>query len=149
MRGILLLPPAGRLCRSADDCLRLALADQSLRQESVDSLRDGRNVLAVVLPAAAGTRRAFTRRQLVNATAVAIHNRAGWSIRAGIHGVRHSVEIRILRTYLDVLEDSRSVVGRITGAAILDRYVAADFCAGDNALLEIVEKLYWAFQTGG
>src|SRR5467141_1643408 len=101
----------------------------------------------MVLPVAAGSG-AGTRRQLVDAAAAGIHERAQRSIRTRIHIVWHTVEIEIGPGDLDILEDGCPGIGR-NSWGIHDRKIAADGGTGDDPLLIIVELERRAYRTGG
>src|SRR5437016_11931981 len=90
----------------------------------------------------------LTRRQLVKAAALSIHERAGRSIRTLIHRVGRAVKILVGRADLDVLEDCLAGVGG-DGGRIDDLQVTADGCAIDDPKFEIAELQRRASQTGG
>src|SRR5205823_4978827 len=108
-------------------------------------LGESRNILAMVLPGATG-RRAFTGRQLIEATALRIDDGARRSMWTNICRIRHSVEILIGRTNLDVLEHRLPGVGRDRGG-IDDLQVAANRRAIYYPQLQIAELQRRAFQA--
>jgi len=143
----LLFGAAGRLSRCFHDRVLLAFANQSLRQERACRLRYSGSVLPMVLPVAAGSW-TFTRRQLVNAAPVSVHDRAWRSVRAQIKRVWNSITVKIGRADVDILVNRRPGVGGIRGV-IYDLEIAPERAVINDPLLKISELQRRALQAIG
>src|SRR5438874_140269 len=101
----------------------------------------------MVLPAAAVVESwACTRRQLVDAAALSIHNRARRSIRARIHRVWYSISVQIRPADGEILVHQHTPIGGIVGI-IYDLEIAAERAVVNDPLLKIAELQRWAPQS--
>src|SRR6185436_10789222 len=101
-----------RLSRLRYDLFRLILADEILRQERFDRVRNRGNVLAMIFPRSARSRTA-ARRELVDAAPVCVHNDAGRCARTLIQGVRYAIEVFVGLTGERERRVKRSLAGDV------------------------------------